>query len=235
MAGMRPTSFARSCLPALLLACGPGDGRDQGETSATTLPGSGTDVGGSSGTSTGGSTGEPAPTSSASSGGASSSGGTTAQISGTSSGDSSSGDGTSGGAKLDLAVPEPMPIPVHDIPGLESITFYETTGKVTEYTFAVAGPELITQLADPLGLDNRDIQGTSVEFYDVYYSEEDGSFNPDGSYTFTPGGDFDALAAGQSSPAKALAQREKAFRAANFYLRRFTALRDGGRHERDRA
>ncbi len=192
MAGMRPTSFARSCLPALLLACGPGDGRDQGETSATTLPGSGTDVGGSSGTSTGGSTGEPAPTSSASSGGASSSGGTTAQISGTSSGDgSSSGDGTSGGAKLDLAVPEPMPIPVHDIPGLESITFYETTGKVTEYTFAVAGPELITQLADPLGLDNRDIQGTSVEFYDVYYSEEDGSFNPDGSY-LTIAGSFGA-------------------------------------------
>lgn len=39
--------------------------------------------------------------------------------------------------------------------------------------------------------------------------------------------DFDALAAGESSPAKAQAQREKAFRAANFYLRRFTALRDG--------
>ncbi len=195
MAGMRPRSFVPSCLTALLLACGPGDGRDQGETSAVTLPGSGTGVGGSSGTSTGSSTGDPAPTSSASGGGASSSGGTTAQLSGTSSGDASSSsgdsDGTSGGAKLDLAVPEPMPIPVHDIPGLESITFYETTGKVTEYTFAVAGPELVTQLADPLSLENRDIQGTSVEFYDVYYSEEDGSFNPDGSY-LTIAGSFGA-------------------------------------------
>ena len=102
---------------------------------------------------------------------------------------SSSGD--TGGVKLDLPVMEEMPIPVHDIPGLESITFYETTGKVTEYTFLVAGPELSNLLADPLTLDNRDIQGTSVEFYDVYYSDEDGTFNADGSY-LTIAGSFGA-------------------------------------------
>ena len=80
---------------------------------------------------------------------------------------------------------------VHDIPGLESITFYENTSGVTKYSFLVAGPELNSLLADPLSLENRDIQGTSVEFYDVYYSDEDGTFNPDGSY-LTIGGSFGA-------------------------------------------
>lgn len=39
--------------------------------------------------------------------------------------------------------------------------------------------------------------------------------------------DFDALAAGESTLARQLAQREKAFRAANFYLRKFSTLQDG--------
>ena len=103
---------------------------------------------------------------------------------------SGSSDDT-GGPKLDLPVPEDMPIPVHDIPGLQSITFYETTGQVTEYTFTIDGPELNQQLPDPLSQANRDIQGTGVEFYDVYYSQEDGTFNPDGSY-LTIAGSFGA-------------------------------------------
>ena len=43
-----------------------------------------------------------------------------------------------------------MPIPVKDIPGLLSITFYESTSGVMEFTFAVDGPELNNILADPL-------------------------------------------------------------------------------------
>lgn len=39
--------------------------------------------------------------------------------------------------------------------------------------------------------------------------------------------DFDALAAGQATLTQQLQAREKAFRAANFYLRRFTATRGG--------
>lgn len=39
--------------------------------------------------------------------------------------------------------------------------------------------------------------------------------------------DFDALAAREKTATKQLQARDKAFRAANFYLRRFTALRDG--------
>jgi len=84
-------------------------------------------------------------------------------------------------------------IPVHEIPGLESITFYERTGgsEPTAYTFTVLGPELTTELADPLGNANRDIEGTSVEFYDVHYSDIDGNFDIDGSY-LTIAGSFGA-------------------------------------------
>ena len=196
IAGMRRTWFVLPCLTALVFACGPGDGRDEGETPATTLTSGSSATSSTSATAAGTSTGEATPTtSSASVGGDTSSGSgeTTAQVSGTSSsgGESSSSSSDSGDIKLDLPVPMDMPIPVHDIPGLKSITFYETTGKVTEYTFTVLGPELNNQLADPLSMANRDIQGTSVEFYDVYYSEEDGSFNPDGSY-LTIAGSFGA-------------------------------------------
>ena len=47
------------------------------------------------------------------------------------------------------------------------------------------------QLADPLSMNNRDIQGTSVEFYDVHYSDIDGNFDIDGSY-LTIAGSFGA-------------------------------------------
>ncbi|MCY1054946.1 hypothetical protein [Nannocystis sp. SCPEA4] len=87
---------------------------------------------------------------------------------------------TTDGFKLDL--PPEMPIPVADIPGLVSITFYESTSGVMEYTFLVDGPELNQLLVDPLSNANRDIEGTSVEFYDVYYSDVDGVFDPQGSY-----------------------------------------------------
>lgn len=184
-------------------ACGPDKSRDEGETLVTTTqPATMTDAGATSSTSAGtDSSGAPTTTGSGMSdtaatgetttvGSSSSSGDVTTQD-GSSSGGGSSSSGDTGGVKLDLPVMEEMPIPVHDIPGLESITFYETTGKVTEYTFLVAGPELSNLLADPLTLDNRDIQGTSVEFYDVYYSDEDGTFNADGSY-LTIAGSFGA-------------------------------------------
>ena len=182
-------------------ACGPDKSRDEGETLVTmTQPATMTDAGTTSSTSAGtGSSGAPTTTGSGMSDTAATGETTTVGSSSSSSGDVTTQDGSSGGGsssetggvKLDLPVMEEMPIPVHDIPGLESITFYETTGKVTEYTFLVAGPELSNLLADPLTLDNRDIQGTSVEFYDVYYSDEDGTFNADGSY-LTIAGSFGA-------------------------------------------
>ncbi len=192
---MRITWPIRILLALVPTACGPGGGRDDGETSSTqSATGSSTGgVTGTGGAATDGSSGAPTTSGIVGETGTTSTGGTgdasTANIG--SSGIGSSGTGSTGEPKFDLPVPEDVPIPVHDIPGLESITFYETTGQITEYTFTIAGPELNNQLADPLSMDNRDIQGTSVEFYDVYYSEEDGTFNPDGSY-LTIAGSFGA-------------------------------------------
>lgn len=69
------------------------------------------------------------------------------------------------------------------IPNLTSITFYETSGgPPTPFTFAINGPELTVRLADPLGAGNSDMAGVATEYYDVYYSNADGTFNLDGEY-----------------------------------------------------
>lgn len=89
-------------------------------------------------------------------------------------------------------------IPVRLIPNLTSITFYERTGgtEPTAYEFTVEGPELTTRLDDPLSVSNYDIPGASSEFYDVYYSNADGTFNYDGSYLTISGTFGLALPAG---------------------------------------
>lgn len=182
-------------LPLLLLACGSGsdDSRADSETtppgtsgaSADTTAASADPTTGDGGTTvvSGGTTTtlDPTTTAPAST--------TTGGLDDTTLASTSQSDETTMAQKEDF--PPPDPIPVKEIPGLESITFYETTGMVTEYTFLVAGPELNTLLADPLSTDNKDIQGTSVEFYDVYYSDVDGVFDPNGSY-LTIAGSFGA-------------------------------------------
>jgi hypothetical protein len=91
-----------------------------------------------------------------------------------------------------------VPVPVRKLPGLGSITFHERTGgtEPTAYTFTVDGPELTVRLSDPLGDTNADIKGASTEWYDVYYSNEDGEFNLDGSYLTISGMFGQALPAG---------------------------------------
>ncbi|MGE0548074.1 MAG: hypothetical protein AB7O24_06665 [Kofleriaceae bacterium] len=86
-------------------------------------------------------------------------------------------------AALDAA-PQIMELPVRELPGLDSIIFWERTGgsTPTSYTFTVNGPELTTSLADPLGDTNYDIHGATSEFYDVYYSDRAGAFDINGAY-----------------------------------------------------
>ena len=73
---------------------------------------------------------------------------------------------------------------MRSLPALDSITFHERTGGTapTQHTFTVNGPELTTRLPDPMTDSSHDIPGAKSEYYDVYYSNEDGSFNIDGSY-----------------------------------------------------
>jgi hypothetical protein len=110
------------------------------------------------------------------------------------------GDGD-GGPKFDLGMPDlPTPelVPVKELPNLESITFYERTGGVAPdpFTFLVEGLELTVRLDDPLAIGNFDIDGASGEFYDVYYSDEDGQFQLDGSYLTISGTFAQTLPAG---------------------------------------
>ena len=80
---------------------------------------------------------------------------------------------------------------VRDIGNLDSITFWETTGNVQSYTFGVDSEELTQRLSNPLGSTNNDFVGViGHEFYDVFYSDADGSFNNYGEY-LTIEGSFD--------------------------------------------
>jgi hypothetical protein len=105
---------------------------------------------------------------------------------------------SSTGGDISLGGSNFMPTPVKELSGLTSITFYERSGgtEPTAYTFDVAGPELSTRLDDPLSDDNRDIKGVSTEFYDVYYSDEQGVAEADGSYLTISGVFGAALPAG---------------------------------------
>lgn len=78
----------------------------------------------------------------------------------------------------DVSLPK---TPVKNIPGLQSITYYETTGAVNSYTFTVNGPEMNTKISALTAQDN-DIKGASTEYYDVYYSDDQGNFDANGAY-----------------------------------------------------
>lgn len=70
----------------------------------------------------------------------------------------------------------------HD-PKLVSITFHERTSDPKVYTFAKDSPQLLEKRPLRLSPHNRDFEGWPYkEFYDVYYSNDDGGHNPNGKY-----------------------------------------------------
>lgn len=115
-----------------------------------------------------------------------------------STGTSTTTTGSTGTGTTTTGVVEPDPIPVHEIPGLESITFWERSGgnAPTAYTFDVLGAELTVALPDPLSDQSHDIKGVPTEFYDVYYSDIDGIFDLNGSYLTIAGAFGQTLPAG---------------------------------------
>lgn len=175
----------------LSLACSkPDDGRQTDESSGVTQGGS-----------SDGESGESGDGNTAGDGDGDATGDGDGDTAGDGDGDAA-GDGDGDGPKFDLGTPEDLPapelVPVKELPNLESITFYERTGGVTPdpFTFLVDGPELTVRLDDPLAIGNYDIDGASGEFYDVYYSDEEGQFQLDGSYLTISGTFAQTLPAG---------------------------------------
>lgn len=75
-------------------------------------------------------------------------------------------------------------LPIRDVPDLMSVTFWERTGgsQPTAFIFLFDSMELVERRADPLSPSNNDFSGAFFENYDIYYSDEDGTFNADGEY-----------------------------------------------------
>ncbi len=67
-------------------------------------------------------------------------------------------------------------------PGLVSIRVYEQSGPVTTSTFGLNSAEVTAQLAGNLTSVNRDFAGIPNEYYDIFYSDANGTFNLDGEF-----------------------------------------------------
>lgn len=73
-------------------------------------------------------------------------------------------------------------VPIRQTDGISSITFWEATNGLTSYTFNVDSHQLMNRLNDPLSDTYNDFRGARTEYYDVFYSNADGSFNIDGAF-----------------------------------------------------
>ncbi|NKB57334.1 MAG: hypothetical protein GKS00_13485 [Alphaproteobacteria bacterium] len=74
-------------------------------------------------------------------------------------------------------------IPIRDIPGLQGIALFETSGSQTTLFNMLPGGSVITQRrSDRLSFSNSDFASNASEFYDFFYSDADGTFNPNGAF-----------------------------------------------------
>lgn len=69
--------------------------------------------------------------------------------------------------------------PIAKRAGFKDLTFWESTGSLTPYTLGL--PQLTAKLTS-LNASSNDFQGASGEYYDVFFSDWDGTFNPNGAY-----------------------------------------------------
>lgn len=69
------------------------------------------------------------------------------------------------------------------LPGLQSVTVFERTGgsQPTGITFLAGDARLATRVGT-LTAATRDFAGATSEFYDVFYSDSDGTPNPQGDW-----------------------------------------------------
>lgn len=86
---------------------------------------------------------------------------------------------------LMLATVAVAEVPFARMPGLAAIVIWEKTGPGDPHpiTFHPGDPRLSVRLEDPLSEGNCDFTGApGMEFYDLFFSDADGTLNPAGSH-----------------------------------------------------
>jgi hypothetical protein len=67
--------------------------------------------------------------------------------------------------------------PIRTLPGLTGVTFYELTSGVTAFTYGNNATAMTTRLSSGLNGGTNDFIGAPGEFYDVFYSDANGTPN----------------------------------------------------------
>jgi hypothetical protein len=75
-------------------------------------------------------------------------------------------------------------VPIRSFPNIVSVTFWERTGGTAPvaHGFLVGSDALENRIPGGLGSGKNDFTGTVAEFYDVFYSDADGTANLNGEY-----------------------------------------------------
>lgn len=77
--------------------------------------------------------------------------------------------------------------PIRTLADLESVTIYEITFGTTPNTYTPEATQLLARLPDPLSATNNDFTFFAQEYYDVFYSDSDGTPNSDGAFVTIEG------------------------------------------------
>jgi len=77
--------------------------------------------------------------------------------------------------------------PIQTLSGLTGVRFYELTSGVAAFTFAPNSSQMNTQAGATLNGSNSDFTGAPDEFYDVFFSNSDGTFNANGEFVSIEG------------------------------------------------
>jgi hypothetical protein len=81
-----------------------------------------------------------------------------------------------------LPAPRASASAIRTLPNLQTITIYEQTGSTFAHVYGPNDSVLLTRLGDPLSPTNNDFSTTSAEYYDVFYSDANGTFDMNGAY-----------------------------------------------------
>ncbi|MDZ4372635.1 MAG: PEP-CTERM sorting domain-containing protein [Phenylobacterium sp.] len=91
------------------------------------------------------------------------------------------------GVALGLTAPSSaLALAILDIPGLQKVSIYETTGGAMEFAFLPTDPRLLTR-RDALNFNLKDFGIHGQEHYDVFLSDENGQAMDRGSYVTIEG------------------------------------------------